>query len=179
MTWLGLDWDNKDYNGRDYYSQYEQRGRHAEVAKQMVANGTAYACYASPQELDVMRAEQKASGLPQRYDGRWRDRPASDAPQGVSPVIRLKAPQAGETTIADAVMGAITVQNSQLDDMVLLRGDGTPTYMLAVVVDDHATWASPTSFAGITDMTNTFRQAQIYKAMGLGYSDFRAFADVA
>ncbi len=84
-----------------------------------------------------MRAEQKAKGLPQRYDGRWRDRPASDAPKDIKPVIRLKAPQTGETTVEDQVMGRITVQNAQLDDMVLLRGDGTPTYMHAVVVDDH------------------------------------------
>lgn len=165
MTWLGLDWDNKDYKGRNFYSQFEQRDRHAEVARQMLASGNAYYCYASPEELEVMRAEQKAKGLPQRYDGRWRDRPASDAPKGVSPVIRLKAPQTGETTIADAVMGTITVQNSQLDDMVLLRADGTPTYMLAVVVDDHDMGVTHV-IRGDDHMTNTFRQVQIYKAMG-------------
>ncbi|MFA4993752.1 MAG: glutamate--tRNA ligase [Bdellovibrionales bacterium] len=165
MRWLGLDWDNKDYKGRDYYSQYEERGRHAEVAKEMIANGTAYYCYASTQELEAMRAEQKAKGLPQRYDGRWRDRPASDAPQGVPPVIRLKASQTGETTVRDAVMGTITVQNSQLDDMVLLRADGTPTYMHAVVVDDHDMGITHV-IRGDDHMTNTFRQVQIYKAMG-------------
>jgi glutamyl-tRNA synthetase len=165
LTWLGLDWDNKNYGERDYYSQYEQRERHAEVARQMVANGTAYYCYASPAELDAMRAEQKEKGLPQRYDGRWRDRPASDAPAGVDPVIRLKAPQTGETTIVDAVMGSITVQNSQLDDMVLLRADGTPTYMHAVVVDDHD-MAITHVIRGDDHMTNSFRQVQIYKAMG-------------
>ncbi|MFA5040074.1 MAG: glutamate--tRNA ligase [Bdellovibrionales bacterium] len=165
MKWLGLDWDNKDYKGRNYYSQYEQRERHAEVAKQMVANGTAYYCYASTQELEVMRAEQKAKGLPQRYDGRWRDRPAADAPKDIPPVIRLKAPQTGETIVNDAVMGKITVQNSQLDDMVLLRADGTPTYMLAVVVDDHDMGITHV-IRGDDHMTNTFRQVQIYKAMG-------------
>ncbi len=165
MKWLGLDWDNKNYKGRDYYSQYEERVRHAEVAKQMIANGTAYYCYASPQELEAMRAEQKAKGLPQRYDGRWRDRPASDAPKDVPPVIRLKAPQTGETTVHDAVMGTITVQNSQLDDMVLLRADGTPTYMHAVVVDDHDMGITHV-IRGDDHMTNTFRQVQIYKAMG-------------
>jgi glutamyl-tRNA synthetase len=165
MTWLGLDWDNKDYKGRSYYSQYEERARHAEVARQMVANGTAYYCYATPQELEAMRAEQKAKGLPQRYDGRWRNRPASDAPKDAKPVIRLKAPESGETTVHDAVMGTITVQNSQLDDMVLLRGDGTPTYMHAVVVDDHD-MAITHVIRGDDHMTNTFRQVQIYKAMG-------------
>jgi glutamyl-tRNA synthetase len=165
LTWLGLDWDNKDYNGRNYYSQYEQRERHAEVARQMVANGTAYYCYASTTELDAMRAEQKEKGLPQRYDGRWRDRPASDAPKDIPPVIRLKAPQTGETTVHDAVMGTITVQNTQLDDMVLLRADGTPTYMHAVVVDDHDMDVTHV-IRGDDHMTNTFRQVQIYKAMG-------------
>lgn len=172
MTWLGLDWDNKDYKGRNYYSQYDERERHAEVARQMVANGTAYYCYASPEELEAMRAEQKAKGLPQRYDCRWRDRPASDAPEGIKPTIRLKASQTGETTVNDAVMGTITVQNAQLDDMVLLRSDGTPTYMLAVVVDDHDMGITHV-IRGEDHMTNTFRQVQIYKAMGW---DIPAFA---
>jgi glutamyl-tRNA synthetase len=165
MKWLGLDWDNKDYGGRDYYSQFEQRDRHVEVAKQMVANGTAYYCYATPEELDVMRAEQKAKGLPQRYDGRWRDRAACESPKDIPPCVRLKAPHTGETTINDAVMGTITVQNTQLDDMVLLRADGTPTYMLAVVVDDHDMGVTHV-IRGDDHLTNTFRQVQIYKAMG-------------
>ena len=165
MSWLGLDWDNKDYGSETYYSQFAQRERHAEVARQMVANGTAYYCYASPTELDAMRAEQKEKGLPQRYDGRWRDRPAGDAPQGVAPVVRLKAPQTGETIVNDAVVGAVTVQNAQLDDMVLLRADGTPTYMLAVVVDDHDMQVTHV-IRGDDHFTNTFRQVQIYKAMG-------------
>jgi glutamyl-tRNA synthetase len=164
LSWLGLDWDNKAYGDKHYYSQYEHRERHAEVARQMVANGTAYYCYASPQELEEMRAEQKTKGLPQRYDGRWRDRPTSDAPAGVKPVIRLKAPQTGETTVHDKVMGSITVQNSQLDDMVLLRADGVPTYMHAVVVDDHDMGITHV-IRGDDHMTNTFRQVQVYKAM--------------
>ncbi len=171
LTWLGLDWDNKNYKGRNYYSQYAERERHAEVARQMVENGTAYYCYASPQELDEMRAEQKAKGLPQKYDGRWRDRPASDAPAGVKPVIRLKAPQTGETTVVDKVLGSITVQNSQLDDMVLLRADGVPTYMHAVVVDDHDMGITHV-IRGDDHMTNTFRQVQIYKAMGWNIPEF-------
>ena len=168
MEWLGLDWDNKTdpaNNGKNYYSQFEHRGRHADVARQMVADGTAYYCYATPEELEAMRAHQKANGLPQRYDGRWRDRLASEAPAGVKPVIRLKAPQTGETTVQDRVMGAVTVPNSQLDDMVLLRGDGTPTYMLAVVVDDHDMGVTHV-IRGDDHLTNTFRQVQIYKAMG-------------
>ena len=165
MKWLGLEWDNKDYKGQDYYSQFAQRERHVEVAQQMVASGNAYFCYASPAELEAMRAEQKATGLPQRYDGRWRDRPISDAPKDVLPVIRLKAPQTGETTVHDAVLGTITVQHSQLDDMVLVRADGTPTYMHAVVVDDHDMGVTHV-IRGDDHMTNTFRQVQIYKAMG-------------
>lgn len=166
MTWLGLDWDG------EVISQFARVERHAEVAKQMVANGTAYYCYASPQELEKMRAEQKAEGLPQRYDGRWRDRPASDAPEGGKPVIRLKAPQNGETIVDDQVMGSITVQNTQLDDMVLLRADGTPTYMHAVVVDDYDMGITHV-IRGDDHLTNTFRQVQIYKAMGW---DIPAFA---
>ncbi|MDP9126903.1 MAG: glutamate--tRNA ligase [Pseudomonadota bacterium] len=159
LAWLGLGWDG------EAVSQFGRFGRHAEVARQMVENGTAYHCYASPEELEAMRAEQKAKGLPQRYDGRWRDRPAGDAPKDGRPVIRLKAPQAGETIVDDQVMGRITVQNSQLDDMVLLRADGTPTYMHAVVVDDHDMGITHV-IRGDDHMTNTFRQVQIYKAMG-------------
>jgi glutamyl-tRNA synthetase len=168
LQWLGFDWDNKNSplnNGKNYYSQFEHFERHAEVARQMLEKDAAYYCYASPEELEAMRAEQKAKGLPQKYDGRWRDRPASEAPKDVKPVIRLKAPQTGETTVDDKVMGSITVQNTQLDDMVLLRADGTPTYMLAVVVDDHDMGVTHV-IRGDDHMTNTFRQVQIYKAMG-------------
>lgn len=159
LEWLGLQWDG------EAVSQFARSPRHAEVARQMVANGTAYYCYASPEELEAMRAEQKEKGLPQRYDGRWRDRDPATAPAGIKPVIRLKAPQDGETTVADQVMGSITVQNAQLDDMVLLRSDGTPTYMHAVVVDDHDMGITHV-IRGDDHMTNTFRQVQIYKAMG-------------
>jgi glutamyl-tRNA synthetase len=159
LRWLGLDWDGKEI------SQYAQRLRHAEVAEAMVANGTAYYCYATPDELTAMRAEQAEKALPQRYDGRWRERDPATAPKGVKPVIRLKAPLLGETVVHDAVKGTITVQNSQLDDMVLLRSDGTPTYMLAVVVDDHD-MAITHVIRGDDHMTNTFRQVQIYHAMG-------------
>jgi len=168
MKWLGFDWDNKDpklNNGKKYYSQFEHRERHAEIAREMLKKGEAYYCYATPEELEAMRAEQKAKGLPQKYDGRWRDRSAGEAPPGVKPVIRLKAPQTGETVVDDKVMGRVTVQNSQLDDMVLLRADGTPTYMLAVVVDDHDMGVTHV-IRGDDHLTNTFRQVQIYRAMG-------------
>lgn len=174
LQWLGMDWDNKNYPGRNYYSQFAERERHAAVARQLLAEGKAYYCYCSPEELEAMRAEQKAKGLPMRYDGRWRDRPASEAPAGVDPVIRLKAPLSGETTLRDQVLGEVTVQNTQMDDMVLLRADGTPTYMLAVVVDDHDMGVTHV-MRGDDHFTNTFRQVQIYKAMGWDVPQFAHF----
>lgn len=165
LHWLGLTWDG------DAISQFERRERHAEVARAMLASGNAYPCYASPEELDAMREQQKAAGLPVRYDGRWRDRDPSEAPAGVAPVIRLKAPQDGETVIRDHVQGEVRVQNSQLDDMVLLRADGTPTYMLSVVVDDHDMGVTHV-VRGDDHLTNTFRQLQIYHAMGWATPEF-------
>lgn len=160
----GLDWLGMDFDG-DPISQFARRDRHAEVARQMVANGTAYYCYATAEELEAMREEAAAKGLPPRYDGRWRDRDPAEAPAGVAPTIRLKAPIMGETVIQDQVQGEVRVQNQQLDDMVLLRGDGTPTYMLAVVVDDHDMGITHV-IRGDDHLTNTFRQYQIYQAMG-------------
>src|SRR4051812_3919897 len=165
LKWLELDWDG------DAVSQFERRGRHAEVAHQMMAAGHAYRCYASPEELEAMRAEQKAAGQPMRYDGRWRDRDPAEAPAGISPVIRLKAPQEGETVLADHVQGEVRVQNAQLDDMVLLRADGTPTYMLSVVVDDHDMNVTHV-IRGDDHLTNTFRQIQIYRSMGWNLPEF-------
>ena len=159
LSWLGLDWDG------DVTYQFSRAARHAEVARAMLAQGNAYHCYASPQELDEMRAAQKAAGRPMRYDGRWRDRDPKDAPPGVAPVIRLKAPQTGQTVIQDAVQGEVTVENAQLDDMILLRADGTPTYMLAVVVDDHDMGVTHV-IRGDDHLNNAFRQLQIIKAMG-------------
>ncbi|MBS0522381.1 MAG: glutamate--tRNA ligase [Proteobacteria bacterium] len=159
LSWLGLNWD-----GEVTY-QFERAARHAEVAKQMLAEGKAYHCYASPQELDEMRAAQKKAGLSMRYDGRWRNRDPKEAPEGVKPVIRLKAPQSGKTVIQDAVQGEVTVENAQLDDMILLRADGTPTYMLAVVVDDHDMGVTHV-IRGDDHLNNAFRQLQIIKAMG-------------
>ncbi|HYC04842.1 MAG TPA: glutamate--tRNA ligase [Azospirillaceae bacterium] len=159
LSWLGLQWDG------DAISQFERKDRHAEVAREMLAKGRAYYCYASQEELDAMRERQKAEGLPLRYDGRWRDRDPSEAPAGVKPVIRLKAQTEGETVLQDSVQGEVRVRNDQLDDMVLLRGDGTPTYMLAVVVDDHDMGVTQV-IRGDDHLTNTFRQLQIYDAMG-------------
>jgi glutamyl-tRNA synthetase len=165
LKWLELDWDG------DAVSQFQRRDRHAEVAHQMLEAGHAYRCYASPEELEAMRAEQKAAGQPMRYDGRWRDRDPAEAPAGVAPVIRLKAPQEGETVLADHVQGEVRVQNAQLDDMVLLRADGTPTYMLSVVVDDHDMNVTHV-IRGDDHLTNTFRQIQIYRAMGWDLPQF-------
>jgi len=159
LSWLGLDWDG------DVTYQFARAARHAEVARQMLAEGKAYYCYASPQELEEMRAAQRKAGVPIRYDGRWRDRDPKEAPAGVAPVIRLKAPQGGQTVIKDAVQGEVKVENAQLDDMILLRADGTPTYMLAVVVDDQDMGITHV-IRGDDHLNNAFRQLQIIKAMG-------------
>lgn len=159
LSWLGITSDEEPV------FQFARAARHAEVAHQLLAQGKAYKCYTTPEELTALREEQKAKGLPTRYDGRWRDRDPSEAPAGVAPVIRLKAPQTGETVVKDQVQGEVTVANAQLDDMVLLRGDGTPTYMLSVVVDDHDMGITHV-IRGDDHLTNTFRQTQLYLAMG-------------
>ncbi len=159
LSWLGLDWDG------DVTYQFARAGRHAEIAQQMLAEGKAYHCYASPAELEEMRSAQRRAGVPIRYDGRWRDRKPEDAPPGIAPVIRLKAPQNGRTVIQDAVQGEVTVENAVLDDMILLRADGTPTYMLAVVVDDQDMGVTHV-IRGDDHLNNAFRQLQIIRAMG-------------
>ncbi|MBT5239547.1 MAG: glutamate--tRNA ligase [Rhodospirillaceae bacterium] len=159
LSWLGLECDEEPV------SQSARRDRHAEVAQQLLDSGHAYRCYASPEELTEMRAQQKAAGQPTRYDGRWRDRAPSEAPAGVDPVIRLRAPQDGETVLEDLVQGQVTVANAQLDDMILLRSDGSPTYMLSVVVDDYDMGITHV-IRGDDHLTNAFRQIQIFKAMG-------------
>jgi glutamyl-tRNA synthetase len=145
--------------------QFSRASHHADIAHQLLAEGKAYRCYCSPDELAAIREEQKAKGLPMRYPGIWRDRDAGDAPSGVPSVIRLKSPQQGETIVTDLVQGDVRVANDQLDDMVLLRGDGTPTYMLSVVVDDHDMGITHV-IRGDDHLTNTFRQYQLYKACG-------------
>ncbi|AOO82446.1 glutamate--tRNA ligase [Bosea vaviloviae] len=159
LSWLGLDWDG------DTVYQFARAERHREVAQQMLAAGRAYHCYATPAELDEMREKAKAEGRPMRYDGRWRDRDPATAPAGVKPVIRLRAPQTGETVVEDEVQGRVVWQNENLDDLVLLRSDGNPTYMLAVVVDDHDMGVTHV-IRGDDHLTNAARQTQIYQAMG-------------
>ena len=157
LSWLDFEWD-----GEIVY-QFARAPRHAEVAHQLLANGHAYRCYATAEELETMRAEQRAAKLPMRYDGRWRDR--TDTPEGAPFVIRLKAPQTGSVTIDDLVQGPVTVANAELDDMVLLRSDGTPTYMLAVVVDDHDMGVTHV-IRGDDHLNNAFRQLALIRAMG-------------
>ncbi|GGH16861.1 glutamate--tRNA ligase [Alsobacter metallidurans] len=159
LQWLGITWDG------DVVHQFARAARHREVAEKLLAEGKAYHCYASQQELEQMREAARAEGRPMRYDGRWRDRDPSEAPAGVKPVIRLKAPTEGETVVEDQVQGRVTWQNKDLDDLVLLRSDGNPTYMLAVVVDDHD-MAVTHVIRGDDHLTNAARQTQIYQACG-------------
>jgi glutamyl-tRNA synthetase len=145
--------------------------RHIEVAEAMIAAGTAYRCYCSREELAAMRAAADAAKKPFRYDGRWRDRDPSEAPPGIDPVIRIKAPRTGETMVHDLAKGAVRVKNAELDDMILVRSDGTPTYLHAVVVDDHD-MAITHVIRGDDHLTNTFRQVQIFDAMGWTRPEF-------
>ncbi|WP_416897157.1 MAG: glutamate--tRNA ligase [Minwuia sp.] len=168
LAWLGLDHDEEPV------FQFSRQARHAEVVQRLIDGGHAYPCYASPEELAEMREQQRAAGQPVRYDGRWRDRDPADAPAGVKPAIRLKAPQTGETVIEDLVQGTVTFRNDQLDDMILLRADGTPTYMLSVVVDDHD-MAVTHIIRGDDHLVNAARQSLIYKALGW---DVPAFAHI-
>ena len=158
LGWLGINWD-----GEAVY-QSTRADRHAEVAHKMVESGDAYRCYLSAAEIDAMRADAQAAKRPLRIRSPWRDGP-SDAALPDSPfVIRLKAPIEGSTTIIDRVQGPVTVQNAELDDLVLLRSDGTPTYMLAVVVDDYDMGVTHV-IRGDDHLNNAFRQLPIYRAM--------------
>src|SRR6266571_3363088 len=159
LSWLGLNWD-----GETVY-QFSRSERHREVAQALLAAGRAYQCYTTPEELAQMREKARSEGRTKLYDGRWRDRDPSEAPPGVLPVIRLKAPLTGATVIEDQVQGRVEWQNENLDDLVLLRSDGTPTYMLAVVVDDHDMGVTHV-IRGDDHLTNAARQTQIYNALG-------------
>jgi len=159
LEWLGLNWD-----GQTTY-QLARAARHRQVAEELLAKGRAYRCYATPADLEEMRAKQRAEGKPLRYDGRWRDRDPAEAPVGAPFVIRLKAERSGETVVRDVVLGEVRFQNDQLDDMILLRSDGTPTYMLAVVVDDHDGGVTHV-LRGADHLNNTPRQLQIIRALG-------------
>ncbi len=159
LRWLGLDWEGEAVR------QFERAPRHREAAMQLLESGGAYRCYCSAEELTQMREAQRAAGLPPRYDGRWRDRDPSEAPAGVAPTIRLRAKQEGETVVDDKVQGRVVFPNKDLDDLVLLRSDGNPTYMLAVVVDDHDMGVTHV-IRGDDHLTNAARQTQIYQALG-------------
>ena len=159
LAWLGLDWD-----GEVVY-QSTRATHHAEAAQSLLARDKAYRCYCTPEELAEMRESRMAEGLKTRYDRRWRDRDPSEAPPGVRPVIRFKAPLEGETIINDLVQGEVRVDNSEFDDIVLLRSDGTPTYTLAVVVDDHEMGVT-TVIRGVDHLTNAFQHTFIFEALG-------------
>jgi glutamyl-tRNA synthetase len=159
LSWLGIQWD-----GEAIY-QFSRSARHREVAEQLLAAGRAYRCYASAEELAQMREAARREGRSRFYDGRWRDRDPTQAPPGVKPVIRIKASSTGETAIDDQVQGRVTWQNENLDDFVLLRSDGTPTYMLAVVVDDHDMGVTHI-IRGDDHLNNAARQKLIYEALG-------------
>ena len=159
LEWMGLNWD-----GQTVY-QFARAGRHREVAEQLLAQGKAYRCYATAEELTEMRDAQRAAGKPIRYDGRWRDRTPGAEEDGKPFVVRLRAPQTGETVVHDLIQGDVTFANENLDDMILLRSDGTPTYMLAVVVDDHDMGVTHV-IRGDDHLNNAARQLQIIQAMG-------------
>jgi glutamyl-tRNA synthetase len=158
LTWLGLGWDG------EVVSQYARRDLHQAAALRLVDCGFAYRCWCTPQELIDMRETARRNGWPVRYDGRWRDRNPATAPSDISPVIRFKAPQTGITVLDDEVQGRITIKNNQLDDMVLLRADGSPTYMLSVVIDD-INMGVTHIIRGDDHLTNAFRQLQLWRAL--------------
>jgi glutamyl-tRNA synthetase len=158
LRWLELNWDG------DPLFQFARAARHAEVAHQLLAEGKAYRCWTTAAELEAMREKARAEGRPPRYDGTWRDRDPSEGPADVSPAIRFKAPDSGETVIEDQVQGRVVFPNKDLDDLIILRSDGTPTYNLSVVVDDHDMGITHI-IRGDDHLTNAARQAQIYMAM--------------
>src|SRR5258705_4981942 len=159
LKWLELDWDG------DVIYQFSRAARHREVAEQLLAAGKAYRCYATAEELTAMREKARAEGRTRLYDGLWRDRDPAEAPARLPTTIQLHAPQTGETEIEDQVQGRVVWQNENIDDLVLLRGDGNPTYMLAVVVDDHDMGVTHV-IRGDDHLINAARQKQIYDALG-------------
>lgn len=158
MAWLGLDHDG------EIVSQFENADRHAEVALQLLAEGKAYKCFATQDEIAAFRDQARAEGKSTLYRSPWRDADASTHPDAPY-VVRIKAPQTGETVIKDEVQGDVTIKNDQLDDMILLRSDGTPVYMLAVVVDDHDMGVTHV-IRGDDHLNNAARQMLVYNAMG-------------
>jgi glutamyl-tRNA synthetase len=159
LRWLGIEWDGEPV------LQFSRAARHAEIARELLERGQAYYCYCSPDELAQMREEARAAGKPPRYNGYWRDRDPSEAPEGVAPVIRIRAPESGEIIVHDHVQGEVVFKTENLDDFIILRSDGTPTYMHAVVVDDHDMGVTHI-IRGDDHLTNAARQIVIYNAMG-------------
>ncbi len=159
LTWLGLDWDGEPV------SQFSRVEAHRKAVETLLESGNAYRCYCTPEELTQMREQAMADGRPPRYDGRWRDRDPGEAPAGVDPVIRFRSPDDGETLVDDQVQGEVTFPNKDLDDLVILRSDGAPTYNLSVVVDDHDMGVTHI-VRGVDHLTNAARQSQIYAALG-------------
>ncbi len=159
LRWLELDWDG------EAVSQFARAGRHREVASELLARGAAYKCFLTKEELDAMRASAEAEKRPLAIRSPWRDRPATDAPAGAPYAVRLKAPREGETVVEDRVQGRVVFPNKDLDDLIILRSDGNPTYNLAVVVDDHDMGVTHV-IRGVDHLTNAGRQSQIYAAMG-------------
>ncbi len=160
----GLEWLGLNYDG-EVLSQFSRLDRHTEIANEMIAKGQAYYCYCSPEELDEMREKARAEGKKTFYDRRWRDASSKEIPDDVKPVVRIKAPLEGETVINDKIQGEVRVSNDQLDDFIILRSDGTPTYMLSVVVDDFDMGITHI-IRGDDHLNNTFRQKVIFDAMG-------------
>jgi glutamyl-tRNA synthetase len=158
LTWLGLDWDG------EAVSQFDQRHRHAEVAHDMLARSAAYRCYSAQDEIEAWREAARAEGRSTLFHSPWRDADPATWPAGPF-AIRMKAPRGGETVVEDAVQGKVRFGNDQLDDMVVLRSDGTPTYMLAVVVDDHDMGVTHV-IRGDDHLNNAARQQMVYDAMG-------------
>jgi len=165
LKWLGIEWDG------EVVHQFSRASHHAEIARQLLAAGNAYYCYSTPEELEAMRERARAEGRSIGYDGTWRDRDPADAPPGVAPVIRLKAPREGATMIQDHVLGEVTVENRELDDLIILRSDGTPTYNFSVVVDDHDMGITHV-IRGNEHFRNAFRQVQIYRALDWPIPEF-------
>ena len=159
LKWLELDWDGEPVH------QFSGAERHRQVAEQLIADGKAYRAYETPEELNEMRAKARAEGRSLIYEGQWRDRDPSEAPQGIPSVVRIKSPRGGDTVIDDRVQGRVTFPNSDLDDFVILRSDGTPTYMLAVVVDDHDMGVTHI-IRGDDHLTNGARQKILFDALG-------------
>ncbi len=159
LNWLGLNWDER------IVFQSANQSRHREMAYHLLESGLAYKCFSTPEELAEMRSRARIAGGQQGYDGYWRNKEPRDWPSDISPTIRFKSPETGETKIKDQVQGEVVIKNSQLDDMIILRSDGTPTYILAAVVDDHEMGVNHI-IRGDDHLVNAARQSQLYNAFG-------------